>query len=126
MGKIPQRSTARWLVWSVFVKQQGCASCTSTIPHIVFACCWVNPRQNDKSRARSCRRFNSNLDSVLRKRIKSYVPSPRFVALSFFELLSLKNHFFHYAARQKIGLLFLFRVTISPSKVNTNFLFMKM
>ena len=29
----------------------------------------VNPRQNDKSRARSCRRFYSNLVSVLRKRI---------------------------------------------------------
>ena len=61
----------------------------------------VNPRQNDKSRARSCRRFNSNLDSVLRKRIKSYLPSPRFVALSVFELLSLKNRFFSFCRAAK-------------------------
>ena len=86
---------------------------------------WVNPRQNDKSRARSCRRFYSNLDIVLRKSIKSYVPSPRFVALSVFELLSLKNRFFSFWINQNWTTL-LFRVTISPSKVNTNFLYMKM
>ena len=62
---------------------------------------WVNPRQNDKSRARSCRRFYSNLDIVLRKSIKSYVPSPRFVALSVFELLSLKNRFFSFCRAAK-------------------------
>ena len=52
-------------------------------------CHGVNPRQNDKSRARSCRRFYYNLDSVLRKRIKSYIPSPRFVALFVFELCAI-------------------------------------
>ena len=31
MGRYPQRCTARWLVRSAFVKQQGYASCTSTI-----------------------------------------------------------------------------------------------
>ena len=30
MGRYPQRCTARWLVRSAFVKQQGYASCTST------------------------------------------------------------------------------------------------
>ena len=52
-------------------------------------CHGVHPRQNDKSRARSCRRFYYNLDSVLRKRIKSYIPSPRFVALFVFELCAI-------------------------------------
>ena len=31
VGRYPQRCTARWLVRSAFVKQQGYASCTSTI-----------------------------------------------------------------------------------------------
>ena len=62
---------------------------------------WVNPRQNDKSRARSCRRFYLNFDSVLRKMIKSCVPNPSFLALSVFELFSLKNRFFSFCRAVK-------------------------
>ena len=41
----------------------------------------------------------------------------------FLSYFASKKVFFHFAARQKIGLIFFFRLTISRSKANTSFLY---